>query len=109
LKELLEVNKTLKRQKQIKSNQLKQLTNEAKINMGNKFNKSVLALVAAKMKQDLAAGTEDLPPALPDNSFSNIHQMIGHIMDSASPLAFKDLMDQTKKLFQSEANPSKDT
>ena len=69
--------------------------------MGNKFSKSVLAMVAAKMQQDLAAGKEDVPN-LPENSFSNIHQMIGHIMDSATPLAFKDLMDQTSRLFQSQ-------
>jgi hypothetical protein len=43
----------LKKQKQIKSSQLKQLMSETKITMGTKFNKTLFALIATKIQQDI--------------------------------------------------------
>ena len=74
--------------------------NETKVNMAQKFNKSLFALITSKIRQDIEAiKQQETISSGPENRFDNIHLMIGHIMDTTQPLTFDKLVNQTNKLF----------
>ena len=55
---------------------------ETKITMGTKFNKTLFALIATKIQQDIGV-VKQQAVSQGENSFDNIHLMIDHIMDTS--------------------------
>lgn len=97
----MEANRALKRQKQQKSTQLRQLATEGRANMGNKFNKVLLAMLASRMRQDANRGKQQTENQL--GGINEMQKIIAHIMGASPPRPFSDYLQDTEMLFNSGA------
>jgi hypothetical protein len=93
--ELLEANRGLKKVRQAKAGQLRQLMTEGRTNMEHKFNKVMLALVASRIRQDLGGGKEQCE----EGGVADMHRIIDHVMDSSAPRRFSEYLGESRRVF----------
>jgi len=92
------MNKNLKKSKQMKLTSLKQITGNNKNNISNKFNKIVMAIIAAKLEQDNS--NKILVESESKYNLANLHTIVEHIMDNSPFKTFKEYVKTVQPLFE---------
>ena len=100
---LQERNRTLKRTKQMKTVQLRQLTTESKSNTACKFNKCLMTLIAFRMEEHEREQVKGRADRVEGRSLLGMNKIIEHIMDSSRPKLFREYIDQFNQLMRMDS------
>ena len=105
LAHLQEANRNLKRLRQQKSLELKQLMTEKKAQNSDKFNKLIFSLFAAKLAQESQEGYGKEQKE-EKKGLEQLHKLMEHLMDSSSTKSFGEYVQMSNKLLSGSTEES---